>query len=369
MELVGTVQSKTKEGLRSEQFPLEEYDLRQEKVIIRITNHIKLQKGESLYIVEKNQDHDRFRNGMIIGKVQVLSFYDGLLQGPSLIGKGMLAKAKVGHFAVRPLRNHKTRTALFFKNQGDFHLSDGSLEKALQSFLQSLKENPEFPEAHSSLGSLRILLSQKLVDSNQNTRLALSLLPVEAIASYTQAWKYRSKFRYNYEKLHFLQNYMETLFKAWEIRSREASREEGPVRYLERIIQAGEEALQIDPKHHITLSSLAQAHYETMKYYSRSSSPKERKIHDHSQKQADKYLKSLLSSEEKTSSVFHTAILFYFYRYQELRDDIPDDIKLRSQIREMILKQIYPYYHLYLDKRKTTPDSRIERIAKLLSSK
>ena len=366
MELVGTVQSKTKGGLRSKQFPLEEYDLRQEKVIIRITNHVKLQKGESLYIVEKNQDHDRFRNGMIIGKVQVLSFYDGLLQGPSLIGKGILAKAKVGHFAVRPLREHKTRTAWFFKNQGDFHLSDGNLEHALRSFLQSLKENPEFPEAHSSLGSLRIILSQKR--ANSNTKPALSPLPVEAIASYTQAWKYRSKFRYSYEKLHFLQNYMETFFTAWEIRSREASREERPVSYLERIIQAGEEALQIDPKHHITLSSLAQTHYEMMKYYSRSSSPKERKIHDHSQKQADKYLKSLLSSEGKNPSVFHTAILFYFYRYMELRDDIPDDIKLRSQIREMILKQIYPYYHLYLDKRKTTPDPRVERIAKLLSS-
>ncbi len=356
MILVGEVQSKSKDHALAAKDKNPEYDTRLDRVTVKLVNRKGLKRGQKLYIIDKDPYHKRFQDGHIVGEIEVISIFYSPFYGWALSGRGILLRIRKGHFVARAVETESLERAFAIKRQGDHYTNQNKIEYALVSYRKALDADISLPEAHAAIG--------RIYFEKQEHSSPISSLPLEALAAYEQAWRYRKNFRYRQEELDYYHNYMQSLYYSYILTYQEASRGKRLFKYLDRIIEVGLVASRLEKSLSLkTGIGLARAHYYRMLYYSDQLSPEERKHYDHSKKQADTWLKKLLIMDNrKNGELLRISILFYSHRYKEL--DKPQDLEhsLRKKIGKMILEKLGPYYSLYLDQTKEKRDPQIDQI-------
>ena len=374
MILVGEVKSKTKEPTFNEKRYAGEYDMRQDRITVKILNPKGIRPGQKLYVIEKRSHHELFRDGHMVGEAEVVSVYYSSLYGSwALSARGNLLRIRRGHFVARRLETEFVDRAYTHKRKGDHHTELGEYERALKSYRQALSDDPKLPEAYAGLARVYF-------ENNKKNR--VRSIPLEALNSYAEAWRHRKNFHYQHEKLNFYHSYIEALEYSYELERKTSSRRGRSLGYLDRIIEIAEASAGMEDRiagvshregqkgkggigEKISLrtgAALAQAHYHRMLYYVSQATPEARKEYDLSLRETDKQLKKLLSREEKNGKLLRTAILFYYYRYKVLDTGHPRDQKMRTQLRKLLLERLGPYYKLYLRRGEEKADPEIASI-------
>ena len=252
MLLVGEIRSKVKVATsRDVKSPYLGYDTRQDQVTVKVVNRKGLKVGQKLYVIDKNPYHQRYRNGLISGEIHVRSIFYHPFFGWVLTGTGILLRVREGMFVARTLETETLERAFERKKRGDFHLSRGELEKAIASYHSALEADRGLPEAHAALG--RLYLGQARARRRET--------PVRALAEFSQAWKGRTNFRYDSDRLHFFLEYLEALAFA-----RETAPPQGRLRrldeHLTRARAVAGEALELKADSSPASFHLARAEYE-----------------------------------------------------------------------------------------------------------
>ncbi len=373
MILVGEIQSKTKEPLHrtktlTSKKLLDEYDTREDRVLVTILNRKGLRRGQKLYVIDKNPYHDRFREGNIVGEIKVVSiFYSPFYGGWALSGRGILLRIRKGQFVARVQKTGSLDRAFVLKRKGDHQMASDQYAQAIKSYRQAIAEYGSLAEAHSALGKLYFEnAKQEKVKPSETEIFSFA----EVLSSYERAWKYRNNFTYKQEEWEYYYNYILALNYVYQRQKKRDSRQKKIVRYLDRSIELAKEALRLEPQRKFQIGiALARAHYYRMVYYIAQSNPNERQHYDHSAKKADYWLKQLLKMEQKNGELLAIAILFYGHQYEKLNPNIPKDYIYRQKLRKMIIGKLSPYYSLYLDpkteKRKPEVDRLLFRLKKL----
>ena len=377
MVLVGEIQSKTKEPSLNSKKTLSEYDTRPDRITVKIINRKNLKPGQKIYIIDKNPYHELFRDGHVVGEAEIISIYYSSFYGSwALSARGLLLRIRKGQFVARSMETESLELAYESKRKGDHYAALGKYEEAIASYRQALSNDIKLAEAHAGLAQVSF--------RNSKEQGKIKSIAIEALNSYEQAWKYRKNFRYRREELAFYHNYIEALEDSHQLHNRRASRETRTLKYLDRIIEAAKEAVRIEtaPRKDFagkssrteakpglrSSTALAQAHYHRMLYHDSQSNPRERKEYDHSQREADKWLKKLLAMDQKNGKSLQVAILFYYHRYQSLNTQNPKEAQMRYELRKLLVGQLGPYYNLYLnpkkERRDPTVDSILARLAK-----
>ncbi len=252
MLLVGEIRSKVKVARAQDvKSPYLGYDTRHDQVTVKVVNRTGLKVGQKLYVIDKNPYHQRYRNGLISGEIEVQSIFYHPFFGWVLTGTGILLRVREGMFVARTLDTEKLERAFERKKRGDFHLSRGEREQAVASYHAALEADRSLPEAHAALGSIY------LSDARRRRRET----PVRALAEFDQAWKSRTNFRYDSDRLRFLLAYLEALRYA-----RETTPAQGRLARLDahlgRSREAAREALALKMDSSTARFELAQAEYE-----------------------------------------------------------------------------------------------------------
>ena len=360
MTLVGEVQNKTKETISKKTEVLGEYDLRNDRLTIKLVSHKGIKVGDKLFVVEKKTYHNQFRDALIIGELEVTSiFYSHFYGSWALLGKGILMRARKGHFVLRPESEKNKSKAFEVKRKGDFYINTGQKEKGIQNYLKAIQIDSSLPEAYASLANVYF---QDFKRKN--------LVAIDSILYFEKAWKYRKNFYYLNDKIRFFYHYISILEHNYKLIRLEASRSENTVKNLEHIIEIANEAISMDKSQERAMGAyLAEAHYERMLYYENQSNAEERKEYDKSKIQTDIWLKKLLKKEQKTAKMLRLAILFYAYRYTELRLSVPKEAKLKREFYKLITDKLAPYYQFYLNPKKENYDPKIDKVLRNLKRK
>lgn len=339
MILVGEIQSKTKVAtVETIESPFPGYDIREDQVNVKVQNRRGLKVGQKLYVIDKDPFHTQYRNGLIVGEIRVTSVLYNPFYGWVVTGTGILLRVREGQFVARTLDTENLERAYALKKRGDHYANRGNFEKAISSYNEALVADSTLPEANAAMGEL---FFQIALDSGRE-------LPVRALSEYDRAWKNRLNFRYDYEKFAYYKRFMETLYYTYRLRQLEATRSDGLVKLLERVISIGAEARKVQDHADIRMQ-LARAHYYRMVYYETERNPEERRLHDASDEAAGALLKNLVEARPPDAEVYRLALLYYGRRYESLArrpNRTLEQDQYLSRLRST-LEKLAPMYRRY----------------------
>lgn len=196
MIVVGEVVSIEKaELLESKSTSLLGLDTRPDNVVVKILNPRGVRVGQTLYLVEKHPDHRQFRNGNIVGEINVRSIFDTTFFGKQLRGVGFTRMIENRPMTVvRPLITEKTEEALDLKRKADALAYQDSDAEAMKFLKKAIALDPKLPDPHYALG-----LMYKKEGNSWN---------VSSLGEFALAWKYKDSFSDSREKYNFYQNYL-----------------------------------------------------------------------------------------------------------------------------------------------------------------
>ena len=363
MRLVGRIQSKGRHSIAQKDGELGEYDMRTNRVIVKLFDRKQIKVGQTLYVIDKHAQHESFPGGMVIGEVKAGSIFYSPMYGWVLSATGNLIRIREGHFVARESLAERLQEAFVIKRKGDHSAAQANFSQAIAHYQTALSIEPALPEAHVALANIYL---------QKHKVLALEDLPWSTLNHYEQAWKYRENFHYPQEKLAYYLDFIEGLNFSYEISKVQANQRQNLVtKYLDRILAIGGEARQAQEKLGLPppltlITALARAHYYRMLAYAKQENPEQRSHYDHSMRKADFWLKQALSGEHKSGELIRVSILFYGYRYKRLQANKATDPKLLGQMRLMLLQQLKPYYSLYLDSRREKRDPKVDQLLESL---
>ena len=383
MILVGEIRSKIKMATSLQvDSPYRGYDARADQITVKVQDRSGIKIGQTLYVIDKNSHHQKYRNGLVVGEITVKSLFHSPFYGWVLTGQGILLRVREGNFVARTLESENLEKAFAMKKKGDFHVSRGEFEKAVTSYMKAIESDRSLPEAHAALGSIYMEEAG-----------ASRYLPIKAIAEFQEAYRYRNNFRYDYDRFQFCNDYMDALNLAYSLRMMEDSREADTSRMLDRIQDLGQIALEINPDHPDIYFHLFRAHYYLMNAHSLRSSPDERKKYDSEAANSLKYLKRLTGGPISDPQIHRIAVLYYYRIYRDLKREggggmkssiseiysspvyslfrasrqIPSSSEEKIQVENMIQYHLEHYFR-YLDYGKNKSDPAMEKIQKEFSA-
>ncbi|MCC5815772.1 MAG: tetratricopeptide repeat protein [Leptospira sp.] len=204
MVVVGEVVSIEKaELLESEPSPDLNLDTRPDNVVVKVLNPKGVRVGQTLYLVEKDPNHKKFRNGNVVGQIKVRSIFDTTFFGKQLRGEGFTKLIENRPMTVvRLLESADTKEALVLKKKGDAASYQGNYALAMKEYRQSIAMDAKLPDAHFALG--------KLYRDQEGMGI------VASIAEYSNAWKYRANFSETRERYKFYLDYLDLLKNSLE---------------------------------------------------------------------------------------------------------------------------------------------------------
>ncbi|MBX7058425.1 MAG: tetratricopeptide repeat protein [Leptospirales bacterium] len=304
MILVGEIQSKTKAPeaqVQGAQTAFPGLDTRLDQVTVKVQNRRGLKIGQKLYVIDKDPHHQRYRNGLIVGEIEVTQILNNPFYGWVLTGQGILLRVREGHFVARTLETENLERAYGLKKRGDHYRNRGDTERAVLSYNEALSADASLPEASAALGDL--FYSPALRRRQEDA-------PLRALSYYERAWQNRVNFRYVYEEYSFYKSYARALLEAYRVRRLESAQEEQAVRLLDRVAEVAAAALGLrnQPEPRI---DLAIAHYYRMRYYERQSNAQERSRRDESQRVVAENLQQLINGNVRNRDLYAIALLFY----------------------------------------------------------
>jgi hypothetical protein len=199
MVVVGEVVSIEKaELLESNSTSLLGLDTRPDNVVVKLLNPDGVRVGQTLYLIEKHPDHRQYRNGNIVGEINVKSIFDTTFFGKQLRGVGYTRLIENRPMTVvRPLISEKTNEALDLKRKGDSYAYRGEDATAMKFYRQAIALDHKLPDSHFALG-----LMFKREGSKWN---------ISSLGELAHAWKYRESFSDNRDRFTFYQTYLNTI--------------------------------------------------------------------------------------------------------------------------------------------------------------
>jgi len=177
MELIGQVSAFSK-ILSSKRERLLFYDTREMVITARLYETEGIRLGDKVYVIKKDPDHRKYKNGYIIGEGLVFSIFKTEFQGWMLKASGNFSMVSKGHFIAIPKIGSSRREAWVHYKQGDKYLALGKLSKAFALYKKSLMEDPQRPETYFRLA----LIGKKIG------------LQEESYQYLSSAWKRLNKF-------------------------------------------------------------------------------------------------------------------------------------------------------------------------------
>lgn len=302
MILVGEIQSKTKAAQsRDAQGAYPGLDTRLDQVTVKVQNRRGLKIGQKLYVIDKDPHHQRYRNALIVGEIEVTQILENPFYGWVLTGQGILLRVREGHFVARTQDSENLERAYGLKKRGDHFRNRGDYERAVLSYNEALSADSTLPEASAALGDLFRLPAMQA---------AVEAVPARALGYYERAWRNRVNFRYAYEEFSFYKNYAGALLESYRQRRFESAQEEQLVSLLDRAAEAAQAALNLRASAEARID-LVVAHYYRARYFAREATARDRARRDESHKVVAEHLKELINANVRNERLYAVAILFY----------------------------------------------------------
>lgn len=153
MEILGEVTSKS--HMISKNRPrLLDYDTREMILSAKLIEHQGIRIGDTIYIIQKDPDHRKYLNGLIVGKATVFSIFQTEFQGWMIKARGNLSMVRKGHFIARLDFGSERNTALEYLKKGDKYSVLGDYAKAYYWYKKSLDTDSQRPETYLKLTQL-----------------------------------------------------------------------------------------------------------------------------------------------------------------------------------------------------------------------
>ncbi|TGK05009.1 tetratricopeptide repeat protein [Leptospira semungkisensis] len=184
------------------------YDTRPDIVTVKVHYDPGIRPGQILYLIEKDFDHETFKDGSIVGQIEVKSVFQTAFIGKQLRGVGYLSMAKDKVLTVAyPISSELTGPALVERKKGDYHFTRDEIPESIQSYRKAIRLDPLSPVPHYKLGML--YLNEAGVDSKEP--ICSGILPMSAGAEFTSAWNKKSRFDSDQDLLRFTREYVSFL--------------------------------------------------------------------------------------------------------------------------------------------------------------
>lgn len=176
MELIGQVTSRSHMITGSRRRMLG-YDTREMIISASLYENVGVRIGDTIHIIQKDPDHNRYKNGLIVGEAVIYSVFQTEFQGWMIKARGNLSMVKKGHFIARLDFGYERQKALEFLKKGEkFHVLK-DYTQAYYWYKKSLDMDDQRPETYMKLARLA---------SDQE-------LPVQASTYIHAAWKLNTK--------------------------------------------------------------------------------------------------------------------------------------------------------------------------------
>lgn len=184
------------------------YDTRPDIVTVKVHYDPGIRPGQILYLIEKDFDHEMFKDGSIVGQIEVKSVFQTAFIGKQLRGVGYLSIAKDKVLTVAyPISSELTGPALVERKKADYHFTRNEIPEAIQSYRKAIRMDPLSPMPHFRLGLLYIAEA----GSESKESVCSGILPMSAGAEFSSAWKKRARFESNQDVLQFSREYVSFL--------------------------------------------------------------------------------------------------------------------------------------------------------------
>ncbi len=177
-------------------------DTRPDNVVVKVLNPKGIRIGQTLYLVEKDPDHRKFRNGNIVGEIIVKSIFDTTFFGKQLRGEGytrMIEDRPVT--VVRLQESADTKEALVLKIKGDAFYHRNEIPEAMRYYRKAVGLDAKLADAHYALG--RAYISEPYGK-------------ISILSEFEMAWKHRENFSGIRERVKFYNDYMKFIVDNWE---------------------------------------------------------------------------------------------------------------------------------------------------------
>lgn len=170
-------------------------DTRPDNVVVKVLSPKGVRVGQTLYLVEKDPNHKKFRDGNIVGQIVVKSIFDTTFFGKQLRGEGHTRLIEYRHVTVVRLQESvQTEEALLAKKKGDVLAERGEIALAMAEYRKSIALDPNLPDPHYALG----VLHKKEGDEWK----------FSALSEYSMAWKHRENFSGVRDRYQFYMSYL-----------------------------------------------------------------------------------------------------------------------------------------------------------------
>lgn len=177
LEIIGQVKSKSF-SMQEESWRLLNFDTRPMVLTAGLIDPESIRMGDKVYIVEKDPDHQRYKNGYIVGQAEVYSVFNTEFQGWMMRASGNLAMVKTGHYVAIERYREERKDAQLIYARAEREIVRGNKAEAFALFRQSLQLDPERPETYLRLAELS--------DLAESTQMRLEYLQ--------QAWQRSMRF-------------------------------------------------------------------------------------------------------------------------------------------------------------------------------
>lgn len=246
------------------------YDTRPDIVTVQVHHDPGIRPGQILYLIEKDFDHETFKDGSIVGQIEVKSLFQTAFTGKQLRGVGYLGMAKEKVLSVAyPVSSELTGPALVERKTGDYHFTRDEIPEAIQSYRKAIRMDPLSPVPHYKLGML--YLNEAGVNSKES--ICSGILPMSAGAEFSSAWKKRSRFDSDQDFIRFSREYVSFLNCKAEQAPSFAKNSQIPEE-LERAQEVAREGFRLSKTDYELLIRSAETYYKLYLSYSPSKKPK-----------------------------------------------------------------------------------------------
>lgn len=356
-EVVGVEKASEIEGKPKKM--LIDLDTRPDTVTIKVIRNPGIKIGQTLYLVEKNADHDSFKNGNIVGQIKVVSIYKTTFFGQQLRAEGHLRLIEDKIMTddnimtvAMPIESERLQEAIVTKKQGDYFATKGDFSSALTYYKKSIRLDENYPDAHYALAKLHNTDGEGYIS---------------AAFEFSLAWAHKDKFQNELEKFEFYLDYARFLINKYKIEApKQISKD------IETCIEVSKEALKISQKSFEPYYYLAEANYiiyrNSNHFYKNLRPETEEEAKERSKmreenniryEDIEKNLEIALKLRPQSYKVHSLAVIFY---YESLGEFSSDNVSAVDKIRKDKLIEKIKYhgknYRLYLPKN-VTPDKNI----------
>lgn len=174
-------------------------DTRPDNVVVKVLNPTGVRVGQTLYLIEKDPNHKKFRNGSIVGQITVRSIFDTTFFGKQLRGEGYTRMIEDRHIIVaRLIETKDTEKAIALKKKGDAHYYRNEIPEAMKLYREAIATDAKLADAHYALA--------KVYKKEPNGEFTM-------FGEYARAWEHRENFSELRERIQFYHDYMEAIYQ------------------------------------------------------------------------------------------------------------------------------------------------------------